>query len=125
MPDTRWKGKGEALPRRSPRKGKRGKTCGRPFKAPRPVKETKKKSVKVTATETQDSQVQEIVLVTETETEDNHVQEIVTVKYIYGPATVVASQDGDIGSSIQGRIENGIPIGRLTTIIMPMKGATL
>jgi hypothetical protein len=79
MPDTRWKGKGEALPRRSPRKGKRGKTCGRPFKAPRPVKETKKKSVKVTATETQDSQVQEIVLVTETETEDNHVQDIVTV----------------------------------------------
>ena len=33
MPDKKWKGKGEALPRRSPRKG--GKTCGRPFTAPR------------------------------------------------------------------------------------------
>ena len=62
MPDTSWKGKGEALPRRSPRK--RGKTCGRPFKAPRPVEETVKEIVRVTETETKDSQVK---LITETE----------------------------------------------------------
>ncbi len=43
MPDRSWKGKGEAVPRRSPRK--RGKTCGRPFKAPRPVKETEKEII--------------------------------------------------------------------------------
>jgi hypothetical protein len=62
MPDTSWKGKGEALPRRSPRK--RGKTCGRPFKASRPVEDTVKEIVRVTETETKDSQVK---LITETE----------------------------------------------------------
>jgi hypothetical protein len=45
-----------------------------------------------------------------------------TVKYIYGPATVDASRDGEIGSSISGRIETSIGIERLTTIAMPMKG---
>jgi hypothetical protein len=64
MPDKSWKGKGEALPRRSPRK--RGKTCGRPFKAPRLVEETVQEIVTITETETQtsDSQVQ---VITETE----------------------------------------------------------
>jgi hypothetical protein len=47
----------------------------------------------------------------------------VTVKYIYGPATVDASRDGVIGSSIAGRIETAIGIARLTTIAMPMKGS--
>ena len=37
MADKGWKSKGDKEPRRSPRK--RGKTCGRPFKAPRPVAE--------------------------------------------------------------------------------------
>jgi hypothetical protein len=32
-----WKSKEDKVPRKSPRK--RGKTCGRPFKAPRPVAE--------------------------------------------------------------------------------------
>ena len=62
MPDKNWKGKGEALPRTSPRK--RGKTCGRPFTAPRLVEEIVKEIITVTDTETQDSQVQ---LITETE----------------------------------------------------------
>ena len=62
MPDKNWKGKGGALPRRSVRK--RGKTCGRPFTAPRLVEETVKEIITVTETETQDSQVQ---LITETE----------------------------------------------------------
>jgi hypothetical protein len=35
MADEDWIGKGDNLPRRSPRR--KGKTCGRPFKAPRPV----------------------------------------------------------------------------------------
>jgi hypothetical protein len=48
-----------------------------------------------------------------------------TVKYIYGPATVSAAQEGVIGSSLHGRIENGITIERLITIVMPMKGATI
>jgi hypothetical protein len=46
-------------------------------------------------------------------------------KYMYGPATVNTDNDGVIGSSIQGRIESGIGIGRLTTIIMPMKGVRI
>jgi hypothetical protein len=50
---------------------------------------------------------------------------LATVKYIYGQAMVSAAQEGVIGSSIQGRIENGIVIGRLTTIVMPMKGALI
>ena len=48
-----------------------------------------------------------------------------TVKYIYGPATAASSSDAVIGSSISGRIEAGICIGRLTTITMPMKGKLL
>jgi hypothetical protein len=76
MPDKNWRGKGEALPRRSPRKGgkgealprrsprKGGKTCGRPFTAPRLVQDTVKEILTVQETETQDSQVQ---LITETE----------------------------------------------------------
>jgi hypothetical protein len=55
MPDRSWKGKGEAVPRRSPRR--RGKTCGRPFKAPRPVEETVQEIITLTETVTQDSQV--------------------------------------------------------------------
>jgi hypothetical protein len=47
---------------------------------------------------------------------------LATVKYIYGPATVSAAQEGIIGSSLHGRIENGITISRLRTIVMPMKG---
>ncbi len=45
------------------------------------------------------------------------------MKYIYGPATVNADHDAIIG--LQGGIEAGIGINRLTTIIMPMKGSTL
>jgi hypothetical protein len=48
--------------------------------------------------------------------------ELVTVKYIYGPASVDASRDAVIGSSISGRLETGIAVFRLTTIAMPMKG---
>ncbi len=45
------------------------------------------------------------------------------MKYIYGPATVDASNDAVIGgSSIAGRLETGIGLRRLTTIVMPMKG---
>ncbi len=47
------------------------------------------------------------------------------MKYIYGQATVSAANEAFIGSSIQGRIETGITIGRLTTIVMPMKGASI
>jgi hypothetical protein len=50
---------------------------------------------------------------------------LATVKFIYGQATVATANDAVIGSSIQGRIENGITIGRLTTIVMPMKGASI
>ena len=46
------------------------------------------------------------------------------MKYIYGPATVSIASDGVIGSSIHGRLESGVTIGRLTTIVMPMKGAS-
>jgi hypothetical protein len=50
---------------------------------------------------------------------------LATVKYIYGPATVNPDYDSVIGSSLQGRIESGIRLSRLTTIIMPMKGKVL
>ncbi len=49
---------------------------------------------------------------------------LVTIKYIYGPASVVASSDGVVGSSISGRIEASVTLSRLTTINMPMKGIT-
>jgi hypothetical protein len=69
MPEKGWKGKGEKEPRRSPRK--RGKTCGRPFKAPRPVSEAVERDSDVVLLTTDvdlhtDSQVQ---VITETENE--------------------------------------------------------
>ncbi len=51
---------------------------------------------------------------------------LATVKYIYGPSTVNVDNDNVIGSSITaGRVEAGIGIDRLTTIIMPMKGSLI
>ncbi len=44
-----------------------------------------------------------------------------TVKYIYGPANAGTANDSVIESSISGRLEAGIGLGRLTTIPMPMK----
>ncbi len=41
---------------------------------------------------------------------------------MYGPANVDASRDAVVGSSIAGRLETGIGMFRLTTIVMPMKG---
>ena len=65
MTDKGWKSKGDKEPRRSPRK--RGKTCGRPFKAPRPVSEAvERDSDVVLLTTDTDSQVQ---VITETENE--------------------------------------------------------
>ena len=69
MAEKGWKGKGDKEPRRSPRK--RGKTCGRPFKAPRPVSESLERDSDVVLLTTEvdiqtDSQVQ---VITETENE--------------------------------------------------------
>ena len=47
---------------------------------------------------------------------------LMTVKYIYGPATVNSASDDVIGSSISGRIETNVGLGRMTTIAMPSKG---
>ena len=44
--DREWKGKGDKLPRRSPTK--RGKTCGRSFKAPRAVVEVEGSETQLT-----------------------------------------------------------------------------
>jgi hypothetical protein len=54
--DRTWKSKADKEPRRSARK--KGKTCGRPFKEPRPVKETENEIITVTETENNDSQVE-------------------------------------------------------------------
>jgi hypothetical protein len=65
MADKGWKNKVDKVPRRSPRK--RGKMCGRPFKAPRAVVEERDSDVQVIERETvadNDSQVQ---IITETE----------------------------------------------------------
>jgi hypothetical protein len=51
-----------------------------------------------------------------------YIKGLATVKYIYGPSTVNVENYNVIGSSISGRVEAGIGIDRLTTIIMPMKG---
>ncbi len=71
MVEKGWKGRGEKepRPRRSPRK--RGKTCGRPFKAPRPVSEVVERDSDVVPLTTEvdiqtDSQV---LVITETENE--------------------------------------------------------
>ncbi len=48
---------------------------------------------------------------------------LVTVKYIYGPSTTGNKSDEVIGSSLEGKLETGITLSRLTTIIMPMRGA--
>ncbi len=65
MPEKGWKSKGDKEPRRNPRK--RGKTCGRPFKAPRPVSDAvERDSDVVLLTTDTDSQVQ---VITETENE--------------------------------------------------------
>ncbi len=61
MADRTWKSKADNEPRRSARK--KGKTCERPFKAPRPVTETENEIITVTETENNDSQVD---IITET-----------------------------------------------------------
>ena len=59
MADKGLKSKRDKEPRRSPRK--RGKTCGRPFKAPRPVGDTVERvSAVVLQTTDTDSQVAEL-----------------------------------------------------------------
>ncbi len=56
MTDKGWQGKGDKLLRRSPKK--KGKMCGRPFSAPRTVRQTTAKTPKVVETkETEDSEV--------------------------------------------------------------------
>ena len=60
MSDKGWKSKGAKVPRRSPRK--QGKTCGRPFNAPR-TKTVKQKTV----AEVQECQVQVIEKVSVTD----------------------------------------------------------
>jgi hypothetical protein len=61
MGDRNKNSKGGKDPRRSARNT--GKTCGRPFKAPRPVKQAETDIVRVTETKLQDSEVQ---IITET-----------------------------------------------------------
>ncbi len=56
MADKDWRGKDDKLPRRSPRR--KGKTCGRPFKAPRPVSEKEA-----------DKDESQVEIITETENE--------------------------------------------------------
>ncbi len=65
MPDRRWKSKGETVPRRSP--GKRGKTCGRPFKAPRAVVEEKDSDVQLVGQEIAGENDSQVQLITETQ----------------------------------------------------------
>ena len=89
MTEQGWRGKGEKVLRRSPRK--RGKTCGRPFTAPRKVTQStsnvKKRTVQ---THKDDSEVQ---LLTESEAQtsvnltkavednaDSEVQEVTETK---------------------------------------------
>jgi hypothetical protein len=69
MSERGLKSKGEKQPRRSPRK--RGKTCGRPFKAPRPVADTVERvSAVVLQTTDTDSQVAELGEVIKPSSED-------------------------------------------------------
>ena len=55
MPDKGWRSKGDKGIRSSPRQT--GKTCGRPFSAPRKARDTTEKTTKITANETNDSEV--------------------------------------------------------------------
>ena len=55
MPDKGWRSKGDKGIRSSPRQT--GKTCGRPFSAPRQARDTTAKTAKITAKETNDSDV--------------------------------------------------------------------
>ena len=55
MPDKGWRSKGDKGIRSSPRQT--GKTCGRPFSAPRKARDTTEKTTKITAKETNDSEV--------------------------------------------------------------------
>ncbi len=60
MAEQDWISKGDKLPRRSPRR--KGKTCGRPFKAPRPVSEKEA-----------DNEESQVVIITITETENERI----------------------------------------------------
>jgi hypothetical protein len=64
MPDKGWRSKGDKGIRSSPRQT--GKTCGRPFSAPRKARDTTEKTAKITAKETNDSEVR---VLTESELE--------------------------------------------------------
>jgi hypothetical protein len=133
MAQKGWKSKGEIEPRRSPRK--RGKTCGRPFKAPRPVSELldSDRDVLLVTTDVdhdKDSQVEEI---TETKNERDlrSRRRSGALSETGSPVMVadeevldaISSDDSVIGSSFSGRLETGIGLYRLTTIPMPMRSS--
>jgi hypothetical protein len=125
MPERSWKGKGEAVPRRSPRK--RGKTCGRPFKAPRQVQETIQEIITVTETETNDSQVQVITetndsqvnFVPETEKQDvsDDSDDNVPMASLLGPKTLIGSltfqQIKDCKEGPQGDKAVGVTVAKI------------
>jgi hypothetical protein len=93
-----WRGKGEMALRRRPRKT--GKKCGRPFTAPRTVRQNSRTTTKRKTTETEDSDVQvmtdsEVQKITEgaKTMEDNNDSEVQSVTETENERNIIARQD--------------------------------
>jgi hypothetical protein len=98
MRDKEWRGKGEMALRRSPRKT--GKKCGRPFTAPRTVRQNSRTTTKRKTTDTENSDMQ---VMTDSEVqkittgakpmEDNNDSEVQSVTETENDRNIIARQD--------------------------------
>jgi hypothetical protein len=139
MTDKEWRGKGEMVVRRSPRK--KGQKCGRPFIAPRKVtstttnqKDIDPKQSKTKETDDSDVQVMpdsevqndsEVQFITETQ----NAREITAIQDILPQTKEVTIESDSTGSTpdifrspLRGKSEYGIPVA---TVLRPEKGINL
>jgi hypothetical protein len=103
MTDKGWRGNGEKLLRRSPRKT--GKTCGRPFIAPRKVTPTtaNKKDIDPKQRKTRDTEDSDVQVLTDSEVqnigivaktfEDNNDSEVQLITETQNERDITARQD--------------------------------
>jgi hypothetical protein len=104
MGDRNKKSKEGKDPRRSARNG--GKTCGRPFKAPRPVTQAETNIVRVQETHIQDSDVQ---IITETANDrDMETRQVVQPQRIPYVKGIKLMSDREATETLEGRVPGSI-----------------
>jgi hypothetical protein len=94
MTDRAWQSKGKKLPRKSPRR--RGKTCGRPFKAPRPIAELENSDVQYISQDRDDNHDSQVQIITETENEPHVIPFIPDIKMMSERENNEMAREGEV-----------------------------